>query len=304
VNETDRALSLVRATRRRLEAMRLLRGASRGALVACGVGLVLLLLEKASVQTLMPAGLAWWLALAGALAGVAATLVRPAIPVAVAALYLDERCATEERFVTLWSLPDDPHAAGWARGVAHVARVPRTALPREVGFVPVALFLLFGAGLLPTAAAASPTEIARLIDADAEAAPSTDAAVDAGRRVEDAARTLRERRKPNREALDGLERAIDHAFVRPEDRKAARVELAKARAGDGAARERLAQGLLKGGLLKGAGALADSDSAARSTASPAAGDASEGATPSPYRDEAAFLRAYDVEVSRLTGRGK
>ena len=127
MNQTDRALSLVRATRRRLESMRLLRGASRGALVACGLGLVLLLLEKASIQALMPAGLGWWLALAGALAGVAATLFRPAIPVAVAALYLDERCATEERFVTLWSLPDDPHAAGWARDVARCARAPNGA---------------------------------------------------------------------------------------------------------------------------------------------------------------------------------
>ena len=47
--------------------------------------------------------------------GIAATLVRPAIPVAAAALFLDQRCATDERFVTLWSLPEDPHAE--ARGL-------------------------------------------------------------------------------------------------------------------------------------------------------------------------------------------
>jgi len=298
MNEKDRALSLVRATRRRLESMRLLRGAARGALAAAGLGVVLLLIEKATPSPLLPAGMAWWLALAGALAGVAATLFRPAIPESVAALFLDERCATDERFVTLWSLPDNPHAAQWAMELARVARVPRIALPREVGVVPVALFLLFGAGLLPEAEAETLPQVARIVEGGSQAAPAKPAA-ESGRQVDEAAQALRERAIPDAAAVEQLEAAIDRAFVRPEERAAARRELAKARAGDAAARERLAQA-----LVEGAGVLAESPEAPRPAASPAAARVSGNATSSPYPGEEAFLRAYDVEVARLTRRGK
>jgi hypothetical protein len=117
--------------------------------------------------------------------------------------------------------------------------------------------------------------------------------------VEEAARALRERPSPAAATLDQLEGAIEQAFARPEERQAARAELARARAGDLAARERLAKA-----LLEGAGALAESGAAPRSTGKPAAGNDAGIAPSSPYPGEAAFLRAYDVEVARLTRRGK
>jgi len=299
VSDQERALSLVRAARRQLESLRVLRGASRGALIAAALGLLLLLLEKAPGGSVLPTSLAWWLTLAGALAGVVATRLRPAIPVAAAALYLDQRCHTEERFVTLWSLPDNAHASEWARDVASVTRVPRVALPREVGFVPVALFLLFGAGLLPSATAEVPEKTARIVDVPEQGAPAdaTDSELESGQRVEDAVRKLRQPEVPDRMATAQIERAIDAAFVRPEERQAARVELARAQAGDRAAAERLAKA-----LLDGAGVLAESDPQPDSTHAPKAGSDAFGARSSPYADEAAFLRAYDVEVARLTRR--
>jgi len=301
VTDLERALALVRAARRQLESLRVLRGASRGALLAAALGLLLILLDYAAPGAALPAALAWWLTLAGALAGVAATLVRPSIPAAAAAIYLDQRCDTQERFVTIWSLPLSEYAPEWAGAVAGVSRVPRLPLPRESSLVPVALFLLMAAGLLPAASADTPMEIARIgHEATVGAASdSTNTETDSGEQVDEAAKTLRKQGALSATAIEEIERAIESAFPRPEEREVARAELVKARAGNREARERLSEA-----LLKGAGVLAESDSPVGSSGSPAARSDSEHGRPSPYPGEAAYLRAYDVELARLLRKGK
>jgi len=302
VSERERALAMVRGARRQLETLRVLRGASIGALLAAALGLLLVLLDKATAAAVLPALGAWWLTLAGALTGAAATIARPAIPAVAAALYLDRRCGTEERYVTLWSLPGDRHADEWARGVSDVQRLPRIPLPREAGLVPVALFLLFGAELLPTASASTPMSreaVARTTEAAAVPdAPAASRNEDmAGKRIDDAAKTLRKPGALDPRAAEKIERAIDEAFARPEERKAARVELEKARRGDRGAQERLAKA-----LLDGVGTLAESERGPIVPRAPATNGAPGTATSSPYPEEAAFLRAYDVELARLLRR--
>ena len=295
---------MVRRARRQLEALRLLRWASRGALLGAALALMLLLLDKATAGSVVSLAFGWWLPLFGALAGLGAALARPSIEPVAAALYLDRRCGTDERFVTLWSLPRSAHATEWAKALASVRRLPHLPLPREAGLLPVGLFLLFAASLLPAADGAEHSQGAGALDETSEAAPSEGAQPGEKRiQPERGEQLLRERVALTDAARDEIERAIERGFVRPEERAAARAELARALAGDVSARDRLANALLEGAgaLGENAGPSEKSKSATRvapaAAAAGAAGD--DGAAVSPYPDDVRFLRAYRIERARL-----
>jgi hypothetical protein len=280
--------------------MRVLRSAGRGALLGALLGLLLLVLDKLAVATVLPSALAWLLTAAGLIAGAVAALVRPAIRPGSAALFLDHRCGTEERFVTLWALPASRHASEWARELAVVRAVPRLPIPREAGLLPAALFLLFGAGLLPEAVAERASVDTGAATAKAEASAGIPAASEPRRGdPERAAETLRKPGPLAEAERERIERAIDAAFVRPEDRAAARAEFARARAGDAAARVRLGKA-----LVAGPGALQEATDPAEPprAVDPPTGNAESGrdaAATSPYPEETRFLRAYEVELARL-----
>jgi len=298
VSECERALFMVRRARRQLEALRLLRWASRGALLGAALALLLLLAGRAVADSVAPLAWGWWLPLFGALAGLGAALARPSIEPVAAALYLDRRCGTDERFVTLWSLPRSGHAMEWATALASVRRLPHLPLPREAGLLPVGLFLLFAASLLPVADGAEHSQAAGALDGTSEAAPS-EGAKPREKRVqpERGERLLRQRGALTDAAREEIERAIESGFVRPEERAAARAELARALAGDVSARDRLANALLEGAGALGENAGPSEKAKAGTRAAPAAGD--DGAAVSPYPDDVRFLRAYRIERARL-----
>jgi len=303
VTDSHRALALVRRARRQLEALRLLRWGARGALLGAALALLWTLFDKAAAGGsvslgLGPLALSAGLPFVAALAGLAAAFMRPSIAPVAAALYLDRRCETDERFVTLWSLPRSAHADEWAAALAPVRRLPHLPLPREAGLLPVALFCLFAAGLLPAAngeeLAVAGTPVAHAKTAESAGAPAEEQRADPER----GERLLRERGVLTAAALEEIERAIEQGFVRPEERVVARAELERARAGDIAARERLGKA-----LLEGAGALGDNagpnEGVMEKPAAPEKAAGEEGAAHSPYPDAARYLRAYRVEVARL-----
>ena len=298
MTDSHRALALVRRARRQLEALRLLRWGARGALLGAALALLWTLLAKAAADGSVPLALSVGLPVAAMLAGLAAAFMRPSIAPVAAALYLDRRCETDERFVTLWSLPGSEHADEWAAALASVRRLPHLPLPREAGLLPVALFCLFAAGLLPAARgeeiAVAGGQVARAKAAESAGAPSQEQRANPER----GERLLREKGVLTDAALEEIERAIEQGFVRPEERVVARAELERARAGDTAARERLGKA-----LLEGAGALGDNSGPDEKVlvkpVAPEKAAGEEGAAHSPYPDAARYLRAYRVEVARL-----
>jgi hypothetical protein len=276
------ALLLVRRTRRRLEGLRLLRAGARGAALLAAGAIVVVLLGKAAGGG---ASWAWWLPLAGALGGLAVAISRHAIAPVSAALFLDARNGTQERFTTLWARPSSPNAPRWAEELVE-ARVPTLTWPREAGLVPVALFLLFAAGLIPTGS--EPRESFAIVS-ESESAPAEEAAGD----PEAAAKQLAEERPLGAEQSKAIERAIEAAFARPEERARARAALVKAKGGDLAASERLGKA-----LVEGAGALGE-PSASRPETANAADAEIDARLISPYPEEYQYLRAYRVERARL-----
>jgi hypothetical protein len=257
VTPFEDALRLVRRARRRLEAVRLLKAASRGALAGAAAGILSLLVTPA------PA-LPWALLGAGALAGLGAALVGNRIGTAAAALYLDRRLGTLERFTTVATLPPGPLTIRVAQEIPPQRRLPRSPVPREAALVPLAVFLLFAASLLPRARAGEPPPATRLV---AVPAPAEDGAseVDAAT-LERLARG--ERLKPE-DAL-ALREAIQRDVRRPEDRRAAEMALSRAAGGEGAAGAEVLDALR-----------------------PAAADRQEGRLlASAYPDAEEFVRAY------------
>jgi len=220
VTARDQALRLVRRARRRLEAARLSKAASRGALMGAVLGLLSLAFTRA--QPMLP----WAFLVTGALAGLVQALLGKPIDAAAAALYLDRRLGTSERFVTVATLPPDPLTIRVAEELAGERRLPRSPVPREAALVPLAFFLLFAAGLLPR-----PREekrASRFVVAPA-AAEDGGAEVDAAM-LEKLARA--ERLQPKE--AEALREAIEREVRRPEERRAARAALAKAAGGEGA----------------------------------------------------------------------
>jgi hypothetical protein len=217
VTARDDALRLVRRARRRLEAARLAKAASRGALAGAAAGILSLAFG------LLP----WAFLAAGAAAGLGAALLRPRIGLMSAALWLDRRLGAQERFATVVTLPPDPLTIRVAEELAAYRKLPRSPVPREAALVPLAIFLLFAAGLLP-GPREEPREEAPFVVVAAEAvegATPLDAAT-----VEKLAR--RDPLAPHEAAA--LREAVERAVRRPEDRRAALGALDKAVGGEGA----------------------------------------------------------------------
>ncbi len=215
----DHVLRLVRRARRRLEFVRLAKAASRGALAGAAAGLLSLLLARGMLP--------WALMATGAVAGFVAALLRRPIGLPAAALYLDRRLGTAERFATVATRPPDPLTIRVAEELAQVRRLPRSPVPRETALVPLALFLLFAAGLLPAPREETRAEAGFVVVAAGEGASAAEA--DAG--------TLERLARGERLApieAEALREAIERGVRRPEERRAARAALDRAIGGEGA----------------------------------------------------------------------
>lgn len=215
----EESLRLVRRARRRLEAVRLLKGASRGALAGAVLGLLALPFGGA---------LPWALLAAGTAAGLAAALLGKPIGAAAAALYLDRRLGTLERFTTVATLPPDPLTIRVAEEIPRPRRLPRSPVPREAALVPLAAFLLFAASLLPRAGEEAPAAATAVVVVPAPADEGGTEVAQAT--IERLARG--ERLRPEEAAA--LREAIDRGVRRPEDRRAAEAALSRAAGGEGA----------------------------------------------------------------------
>jgi hypothetical protein len=228
VSQRDRIFRLVRRARAGLEAMRLLQGAARGALVGGGVGLVALLAMKLWPAWPVAAALPWALLLAGAALGVLVAVARPRIPLAAAALFLDRRLETHERFVTVVTRPAAGPFTDFVAGeLAAWRRLPRLPFPREAALVPLALFLIFAAGLLPEAGAGEARTFRTVV---APAGGMAAATAGPPPEIDDATLLRLEQGKLARPAA--LREMLEHRLHRPEDRKAARDALGRALKGD------------------------------------------------------------------------
>jgi len=235
------ALRLVRRARRRLEAVRLLKAASRGALAGAALGLLSL---PFATLPLLP----WALLAAGALAGLVAALPGRPIGAAAAALYLDRRLGTHERFTTVATLPPDPLTMHVASEIPLPRRLPRSPVPREAALVPLAAFLLFAASLLPRAQAEAPAaepELVVLPGPAAAGAPEVDPQTLA---------KLAKGEKLKREEAEALREAIEREVRRPEERRAAEAALSRAQGGEGASGAEVLKALRpadrRGGMIR------------------------------------------------------
>jgi len=218
VTARDHVLRLVRRARRRLEAARLAKAAARGALAGAALGLLSVPLGRG----LLP----WASMAAGAVVGLALALLKRPIGLDSAALYLDRRLGAAERFATVATRPPDPLTIRVAEELAHVRKLPRTPVPREVALVPLALFLLFATGLLPASREAKP---------EAPGFVAAAAAAEAGAVAADEA-TLEKLARGERlapEEAEAVREAIGRALRRPEERRAANAALDRAAGGEG-----------------------------------------------------------------------
>jgi hypothetical protein len=238
VSPRDRVFRLARRARAGLEAMRLLQGAARGALAGGGVGLVALLAMKLRPAWPVAVALPWVLVGAGAVLGLLVALTRPGIPLAAAALFLDRRLGTHERFVTVVTRPAGPLTDYVAAELAAWRRLPRLPFPREAALVPLALFLVFAAGLLPEAGAGEAGRVVTVI-VPGGGTGGTDEASAPVPEIDDA--TLRELEQGRLARPAELEEMLEHRLHRPEDRQAARDALDRARLGDRAATRDVAE---------------------------------------------------------------
>jgi len=278
--------AFVRRARLRLEAVRALQHAARGALAGGAAGLALLLATKAVYAWPVVAAAPWLLLGLGALAGALAALSRPRIPLVAAALYLDRRLGTQERIVTLVTRPDNRFADRLARELGPARALPRLPFPREATLVPVALFVLFTAGLLPAAGAAAPAPPPAPITTETAASPGAGDAEAPPEIGEALLRRLERGAAPGAAELDELSEAIERGLHRPEDRREISDALERAAKGDGEASREVAKALRakQGGRGGGDGAA--------SVPPPAADDGEGLIQAGPYPEAADFLRAY------------
>jgi hypothetical protein len=200
--------------------------------------------------------LPWACMAAGALGGLALAFLRKPIGLAAAALYLDRRLGTAERFATVATRPPNPLTIRVAEELLSQKRLPRSPVPREVALVPLALFLLFAAGLLPAPRGEAREEA--FVVAPARAGGSAEAA-DAAT----IAKLARGEPLTPREA-EALREAIERGVRRPEERRAALAALDRAAGGEGASGAVAAELLLpraagaEGAVLR-AGAYPDAE---------------------------------------------
>jgi hypothetical protein len=232
VSRRDRILGLVRRTRAGLEAMRLLQGAARGALAGAGVGLVALLAMKLRPAWPVVPVLPWALLLGGAVLGGVLAALRPRVPLAAAALFLDLRLETHERFATVVTRPSGPFTDHVAAELPDRCRMARLPFPRAAALVPAAVFLVFAAGLLPEAGIReAPSSV--YVTVVAPAGGTAAAAEAPPTEIDDA--TLKELEQGRLRRPAELREMLEHRLHRPEDRKAARDALDRALEGDRAA---------------------------------------------------------------------
>jgi len=277
---------VVRRARLRLDAVRLAKSAARGALAASAVALAFF------------RGGPW--PVVGALAGLVASLVRPRVPLAAAALFLDDRWGTKERVATLLTRPDTPFAARLAGEIELARRLPRVPFPREAAAVPAALLLVFAAGLLPDARADGGKRGTAMPSEAASEGRSLPPPEDAPRPDEDARRRIAHGELPEEpEARRDLREALERHLRRPEDRRAARAKLARAEEGDAqAARDlgRMLDEALGDREREDPAADGGKPSGAPGPPSDGAGASADAAgvvrTAAVYPDEAGFLREY------------
>lgn len=233
----ERIVAFVRRGRARLEAIRVFRSVSRGALAGGGAGLILLLAGK--LWPLGPSWLAWALLGAGALAGGLAALFSRGIGPVAAALFLDARLGTGQRIATLLTRDPGRFGARLLREVGGVTRLPRMPVPRELSLLPAALFLLFAAGMIPAASRDVAPAARSASTAAAEAAGSVEPPPD----VSGAVARMERGDAPDGDEAARIEEAIERALHLPEERRDALGALKRALAGDGAAAKRVAEEL-------------------------------------------------------------
>lgn len=236
MSQRDRIVRLVRRARAGLDGMRLLQGAARGALVGGGVGLAALLAMKVRPAWPVAPVLPWALLLAGAGLGGLVALTRPRIRLAAAALFLDRRLGTDERFVTVVTRPPGPYTDHVAGELAAGRRLPRLPFPREVALVPAALFLVFAAGLLPEAGGAAARTF---VAVPATGGGTAAAAEEPPPEIDDA--TLRDLEQGRLTRPAELKEMLERRLHLPEERKAARDAVDRALKGDGAAARGVAE---------------------------------------------------------------
>ena len=236
-------LGAVRRTRRRLEGIHLLKTTARGVVCGAVAGTVLLLSLKLFPDAAgIGSTLAWSLVAAGAVAGLGRGIVTRRVDLSAAALFLDDRLATRQGIVTLLTCPEGRFAPRVEHAVGTVKKLPRMPFPREAGWLPAALFLLFAAGQVPARTAKRPEERSRWIAVPAAAGEIEqergETSIPAG-----AMERLAAGETPGASAAAMLRTAIDRRIARPEDRRAAREALQGALRGDGSAARALARAL-------------------------------------------------------------
>jgi hypothetical protein len=291
VTERERVLVLVRRARALLDALRVAKSASRGLLAGAAGAMVLLACGK--VLAWHGAGAwAWAMVAAGACSGAIVALARPRIGVAAAALFLDRGLATHERIATLATCPAGPFTDRVASELGGARAVPRLPVPREAALAPVALFGVLALGLVPAAGATQPGEDAAGYAASAPARPAADGRGDVPvpELPDETIARLARGGAPAPAEVARMQAALDRDAHRPEDRRAAADDLARAAEGDAEAARRVAARLeaARGGRVAG-------DAFAEGDATPVAPDAPpEGAAlqVTAYPEAAAFLGAY------------
>jgi len=293
VTDRERVLRFVGRARGRMEAARLLRGAARGALAGGAAGLALSLAMKALPGIPSTAALPWGVLAFGAVAGAAATAARGALPSAAAALWLDARLGTRERFATVATRPADAFTDHVARELGDAGALPRVGWPREAALLPAAAFLLFAAGLLPEA---RPARAATPVPAPLPALPASGAAPRDAAALDRLVARLAEGETPDGAAVAILRDEIERAVARPEDRRAALEALDRAAGGDAGAAKEAARAL--DARMGGAGTQ---DGASPSPGVAPAGDGGLGAV-AVYPDARELLGEYRRALASEGGR--
>jgi hypothetical protein len=282
VTDRERVLAFVARGRARLEAMRLLRAASRGALAGGALGLLAALFARALPPHRALAAAPWVLVTLASLAAAAVARARGRVEVGAAALFFDERLGTQGRLATVATRPAGAFTDRVARELHPLPPPPRLPLPREAALLPAALFLVFAAGLLPrgTRAETSAPAPAPLpgVAAAAETGPAED--------VDDLVAAIREGRALSPESAAVLADAVDRLLGNPEERRAALDALAKAAGGDAEGAEKAAR--LLEARVGGRGAAEATPGAARAGSAEASGWMEA----TLYAEEQEFLRAY------------
>jgi len=284
------ALALVRRTRRRLESARLLRAAARGALLALVPALPLAVAGRIWPASAPGAWAPWTLLVAGAVATALSAAFRGRIGLTDAALFLDRELRTQERFVTVLGLPPGPLLDHLAGEIAPRARRPRLPFPREIGYLPAALFVLFAVGLVPAATPAPPvaTVASGGIALPGESSPDPAPAL----------AKLAAGEAPGETGKAALLGAIEDLLRRPEERARARALLGKAMGGGGADASEEARSLAA--MLGGSGGGERGDA---EVAGSAAAEAASGAIAvTPYPEEREFLLAYRRHLAGVRDR--